>query len=102
LADLLAVAAFGAILVTVFNHSLNQSLDQLALNPDARAQIDASRPQLAAARNPDPSVQSTITESFLRGYRAVIWIAAGLAALSAATAGLLIESGIFPKSQVDH
>jgi EmrB/QacA subfamily drug resistance transporter len=92
LAALLAVAVFGAVLVTVFNHSLDRSLDQLALTPDVRAQIDAARPQLAAAHNPNLMVQRAITESFLRGYRVVIWIATGLATLSAITAWLLIES----------
>jgi EmrB/QacA subfamily drug resistance transporter len=93
LAALLAVAVFGAVLVTVFNHSLDQSLNQLALTPDARAQIDAARPLLAAAHNPNPIVQRAITESFVSGYHSVIWIATGLAALSAITAWLLIESG---------
>ena len=93
LASLLAVAAFGAILVMVFNHSLDQYLSQLDLSPNVRAQIDAARPQLAVTHNPDPIVQHAITESFLSGYRAVIWIATGLAALGAVTAWLLIESG---------
>jgi MFS family permease len=91
LAALLAVAVFGAVLVTVFNHSLDRSLDQLALTADVRAQIDAARPLLAAAHNPNLMVQRAITESFVRGYRAVIWIATGLAALSAITAWLLIR-----------
>jgi MFS family permease len=93
LATLLAVAVFGAVLVTVFNHSLDHSLDRLALSPALRAQIDAARPQLAAAHNPNPVVQRAIVESFITGYRAVIWIATGLAALSAVIAGLHIESG---------
>ena len=92
MAALLAVAVFGAVLVTVFNHSLDRSLDQLPLNPGIRAQIDAVRPQLAAAHIPDSMVQRAITESFLGGYRVVIWIAAALAALSAVTAWLLIRS----------
>ena len=91
LASLLAVAVFGAILVTVFNHSLDQSLDQLALVPAARAQVDAARPLLAAAHNPNPMVQRVIAESFVSGYRAVIWIATGLAALSGIAAWLLID-----------
>jgi EmrB/QacA subfamily drug resistance transporter len=93
LAALLAVAVFGAVLVTVFNHSLDRSLDQLALTPDVRAQIDAARPLLAAAHNPDPIIQRALTESFVSGYRFVIWIATGLAVLSAIAAALLIESG---------
>ncbi len=96
LASLLAVAAFGAVLVTVFNHSLDQRLAHLIVSPDARAQIDGARLQLAAAHNPDPAVQQAITESFLSGYRAVIWIATGLAALSAITAWLLIQPGASP------
>jgi EmrB/QacA subfamily drug resistance transporter len=93
LASLLAVATFGVVLVTVFNHSLDQHLAQLALSPNVRAQVDAARPLLAAAHSPDPSVQHAITESFLSGYRAVIWIAMSLAALSGVTAWLLIEPG---------
>ena len=91
LAALLAVAVFGAVLVTVFNHSMDRSLGQLALAPSVRAQVAAARPQLAAAHNSDPNVQRAIRESFVSGYRSVIWIATGLAALSAVTAWLLIE-----------
>lgn len=93
LAALLAVAVFGAVLVAVFNHSLDQSLDRLALLPDARAQIDAARPQLAAAHNPNPVVQHAMTASFISGYRSVIWIATGLAVFSAIAAWLLLEPG---------
>lgn len=93
LASLLAVAVFGAVLVTVFNHSLDQHLSQMALNPDTHAQVDAARPQLAAAHNPDPMIQHAITESFIRGYRAVIWLSTALAVLSAIMGWLLIESG---------
>jgi EmrB/QacA subfamily drug resistance transporter len=101
LASLLAVAAFGAVLITVFNHSLDQRLSHLNLSPSVRAEVDAVRPQLAAAQNPDPQVQHAITESFLSGYRAVISIASGLAALSAITASLLIESGASPSVKRD-
>ncbi len=93
LASLLAVAVFGAILVTVFNHSLDRALNELALPHAVRAQVDAARPLLAAAHNPDPRVERAITESFVRGYRFVIWIATGLAALSSITAWLAIEPG---------
>jgi len=91
LAALLAVAVFGAVLVSVFNHSLDRALDPMRLMPDVRAQIDAARPQLAAAHNSNPAVQSAIAGSFVSGYRAVIWMATGFAALSAIAAWLLIE-----------
>ena len=91
LAALLAVAVFGAVLIMVFNRSLDQSLNRLALLPTVRAQIDAARPLLAAAHNPNPIVQRAIAESFVTGYRSVIWIATGLAALSAIASWLLLE-----------
>jgi hypothetical protein len=90
LAFLIAVAVFGAVLVVVFNHSLDQHLSHLALSATIRAQVDAARPQLAAAHNPDPTVQLAINESFLSGYRAVIWIATGLSALAGVCAHFLI------------
>jgi EmrB/QacA subfamily drug resistance transporter len=96
LAALLAVAVFGLVLVTIFNHSLDKHLAQLALSTHMRAQVDAARPQFAAAHNADPIVQSAIIESFLSGYRTVIWIAAGLAAMAGITAWLLVEPGILP------
>jgi EmrB/QacA subfamily drug resistance transporter len=99
LAALLAVAIFGAVLVTVFNHSLDHSLERMRLTSDARAQIDAVRPQLAAAHNPDARVQHAIIESFLCGYSTVIWMAAGLAALSAVTAWFFIKPGIATSSE---
>jgi len=59
LASLLAVAVFGVVLVTVFNHSLDQRLTQLALSPDVRAQIDSARLLLAAAQNPQPMISAS-------------------------------------------
>jgi EmrB/QacA subfamily drug resistance transporter len=93
LASLLAVAVFGAVLVTVFNHSLDQHLSHLTLSAKTRAQIDFARPQLGAAHSPDPAVQHAVMQSFLIGYRTVIWIATGLAVTGAITAWLLIEPG---------
>jgi len=95
LASLLAVAVFGAVLVTVFNHSLDQHLARIPLSVQARAQVDAARPQLASAHSPDTTVQHAIVESFISGYRAIIWIASSLAVTGAIAAWLLIE----PRSQ---
>jgi hypothetical protein len=62
--------AVGAVLVTAFNHSLDRSLDQLALTSEVRAQIDAARLLLATARNPNPMVQRAINKSSVNGYTA--------------------------------
>ena len=90
LAALLAVAVFGALLVTVFNRALDLHLSHMSLPPGVRAAVDAARPQLASTPNPNPAIQRAINESFVSGYRFVIWIAAGLAALSSIAAWLLI------------
>jgi EmrB/QacA subfamily drug resistance transporter len=97
LAALLAVAIFGVVLVTVFNHALDHQLAHLALTPAVRANVDAMRPQLAGAHDAEPAIQRAITDSFVTGYRSVIWFASGLAALSGILAWMVIESEA-PKS----
>jgi EmrB/QacA subfamily drug resistance transporter len=89
-AGLLAVAVFGVVLSNSFNGSLDRRLPALQLSADARAQIDAERPKLAAAHAPDPRTQVVVRQSFVDGYRVVLWIAALLALASAASAALLI------------
>jgi predicted MFS family arabinose efflux permease len=91
LASLLAVAVFGLVLYSGFNHALTPRLDALHLTPAARQQADASRPQLAAAHNPDPRVERAIADSFVSGYRDILCLAASLAAASALSAFVLLE-----------
>jgi hypothetical protein len=91
LASLLAVAVFGLVLYSGFNHALTPRLDALHLTAAARQQADADRPQLAAAVNPDPRVEAAIADSFVSGYRVILWLAAGLAAASSLSAFLLLE-----------
>jgi EmrB/QacA subfamily drug resistance transporter len=92
MASLLAVAVFGLILYAGFNHALDRRLDALQLAPAVRQQVDAARPQLAAATNPDPRIERAIAESFIAGFRIVLWLAAALAAASALSAWLILES----------
>lgn len=91
LGALLAVAIFGAVLIRVFNRTLDKQLELLTLLPAIRAQVDAARPQLAAVHHANSEVQRAVIEAFIRGYRTVIWIASGLAALSAMISWLVIE-----------
>jgi hypothetical protein len=76
----------------VFNSSLNRRLDQLALTPAARSQVDAQRPQLAAIVTDNPAVRAAVDSAFTDGYRVIQWLAATLAVLSALMAALLIRS----------
>jgi hypothetical protein len=91
-AGLLAIAALGLVLTTTFNRSLNRRLDALQLPAPAWEQIETQRPKLAAIGTDDVHARQAIRESFVTGYRNVLWIAAALAVASALSAAALIES----------
>jgi EmrB/QacA subfamily drug resistance transporter len=78
LASLIAIAAFGALLVMIFVHVLEHQLAALNLPAEEIARIRASRLQLAAIQATDVHAMRAITVSFIRAYRIVIWIAASL------------------------
>jgi len=83
-AGLLSIAVFGLVLSSVFNHSMNQ-------HPNAgRAQIGARLTELASDLSLDPRVRQAVAESFVAGYRVVLWIAAILALAASVSAALLI------------
>ncbi len=88
---LLAVAVFGALLGGVFQSALERRLDRLDLAPAVRAQIEAQRSRLAAAETRDARGRQAIEDAFVTGYRAVLWIAAGLALASSLSAAVLIR-----------
>jgi hypothetical protein len=87
---LLAVAVFGALLSGVFQKSLDRHLDRLDVAPPVRAQIQAQRIKLAAAETGDARGRQAIEESFVEGYRTVLWVSVGLALASSLSAAVLI------------
>jgi len=88
-AGLLAVAVFGLVLSAGFNRALDRGLAGMELGTAARQQVDAQRSRLAGAQTSDARVQRSIDEAFVAGYREVIWIAVGLAVLSAVSARMI-------------
>src|SRR5262249_35216125 len=90
-AGVLAVAIFGLVLSGVFNRALDQRLKALDMAPPVRQQIEAKRSKLAAIETDDPAARRAIADAFVEGYRAVLWIAFGLAVASSFSAAMLIE-----------
>ena len=92
-AAVLAIAVLGAVLYAAFNQALDRRLQALDLPAETRATIDTQRRNLAAIKTTDSGARDAIEQSFLTGYRVVLWIAVALAISSSVSAGVLIESG---------
>jgi EmrB/QacA subfamily drug resistance transporter len=90
-AALLAVAVFGALLNAMFQTALERRLDTLALPPAARANIEAQRSKLAGIVTTGPRGRRAVQESFVAGFRSIVWVAVGLAIASSLAAAALIS-----------
>ena len=88
IAALLAVAIFGALLSWVFQTALDRQLESFP--PVVRAGIESQRSKLAAIETQDTRARRAIEESFVAGYRTVLWLAVGLAAASSVSAAVLL------------
>jgi len=88
-AGLLAVALFGLILSAGFNHALDRRLSRMKLAPAQLQSIDRQRPRLAGAQIDDLQITEAIDESFISGFREVIWISIAMTLLSAFSAQMI-------------
>jgi EmrB/QacA subfamily drug resistance transporter len=97
-ASLLAVAAFGVVMVSAFGHGLSRRLSALPLAPPVRHMLDQQRVKLAGAAVPPgisgdlrARIEQAIATAFVDGFRQVTLIAAGLALASALVAALTLN-----------
>jgi EmrB/QacA subfamily drug resistance transporter len=107
-ANLLAIAVLGVVVVGAFGQSLSQQLAPLELPDIARTTILAAQGQLAELpvpttlpNNTQEAVQTAIHESFIQSFRLMAWISTGLALASAAVAWVLVEGKDGEKSRAD-
>ena len=98
LAGVLAIAIFGIVMLGTFNRHLDRDLAEIHISPEVRRDVGAQRIKLAAIEVPSSidiatreATKRSIDESFIAGFRAVMWIASGLALASAATAWFVIR-----------
>ena len=98
IAGLLAVAALGCVLIAVFNRDLEQRLDRMSIRPEVRQQVDSQRAKLAAIQTTDSGARKAIAESFVAGYRSILWIAVVLSIASALSSALFIDLNANPQA----
>jgi EmrB/QacA subfamily drug resistance transporter len=95
---LVAVALFAALVTLTFNSELAAALVGVDLPAAALQALAAQKNLLTAAEIPDGlapelvrQLEAAIHGSFLTGYRAAMWLSAGLAAASALVAATMIR-----------
>ncbi len=91
-AGLLAIAVLGLALSSVFSKSLDHQMNSMNLSPETRNELTTQKSKLAGAQTNDPQAHQAIQQSFLAGYRTIIWISVMFALASSMTASLLIKS----------
>jgi len=98
LAAVLSIAVFGIVMLASFKQHFSSRLAEMNLEPRIRQDIEMQEVRLAAIEIPrdidtrlKEEIRRSIDDSFIAGFRLVMFVAAGLALLSAATAMLMID-----------
>jgi EmrB/QacA subfamily drug resistance transporter len=94
----LAVAVLSVFIYGVFSTSLDAHLDSMNLPSEVRAEMEAAKDHLGAAKAPEgvdakkaAHIERAIKESFVAGFRTVMVVCVGLALASALAAALLVD-----------
>jgi len=98
LAGLLSIAYLGLLMLASFNHHFSSRLSGIRLESGVRQELDDQRAKLGAIEIPQAldaqlkaDIQRAIEDSFMAGFRLVMFLSSGLAALSSISATLLID-----------
>ncbi|MCU1617813.1 MAG: drug resistance transporter, EmrB/QacA subfamily [Frankiales bacterium] len=99
-AAVLAIAVFGAVMAWAFDAALADGLRKMSASVQVSAFLEGERSKLAGAALPPgvdaataAAVKHAVAESFVAGFRWVMWLCAGLAVASALSAWLMIRAG---------
>lgn len=97
-AGLLAIAIFGVVMLLSFSRSLDRRLAEISVTDDIRRSLHEQRIRLAAVELPenlDADIRSqlrrAVADSFISGFRLIMFTAAGLALTSALSSWMVIE-----------
>ncbi len=108
-AALLAVAAFGILMLNAFNNNLAERLRALPVSSEARAQLVGRSGDLVNLKIPDgvsgetqAVIRQAVRESFVAGFRLVAYLATGLATASALASWLLIAGKARRETEERH
>jgi EmrB/QacA subfamily drug resistance transporter len=99
LAGVLAIAILSIVMLKTFDRHLVRNLAEINLTPEIRKELDTQKIKLAAIEIPEQidiatreRIKRSIDESFVAGFRVVMWIGSALALASAATAWTMIRN----------
>jgi EmrB/QacA subfamily drug resistance transporter len=97
-AGLLAIAVFGVMMLHGFSQTLARRMNEIQLDESVKHEVYEQRVKLAGVELPpavDPEtrerLKGAVADSFVFGFRIVMWISAALALASAASAWLFIR-----------
>jgi EmrB/QacA subfamily drug resistance transporter len=97
-AGLLAVAAFGIVMVNTFSTGLDQKAARLGISQQVRGELRANDMRLAGIEIPRgvdsqqvPLVKAAVSDAFIHAFRIVVCCCTALAFMSSLTAGLTIR-----------
>jgi len=97
-AGLLAIAVFGVVMLHAFSQTLARRLGEIQIDDQFKQSVYEQRVKLAGLELPptdsaaQAKLQGAVAESFVFGFRVVMFISAALALASAASSWLLITS----------